>query len=93
MAGDIPVIYGMIRTCPTAIILMFEILLAEAIAATVVPNLTAMDDNVSPFLMVYFFLLVVDVDEEPLPLPAPEPDPLSCGIATEIGRASVRERV
>ena len=35
--------YGMINTCPTLILLIFVILFAEAIAATVVACLMAMD--------------------------------------------------
>ena len=41
-------IYGMINTCPTLILLMFVILLAEAIAATVVPYLIAITVKFSP---------------------------------------------
>ena len=40
--------YGMTSTCPTLILFMLVMLLNEAIAATVVPYLIAMDVNVSP---------------------------------------------
>jgi len=43
---------GIFKTCPTEILLMLVILFSAAIAATVVLNLTAIKDNVSPGLTV-----------------------------------------
>jgi hypothetical protein len=40
--------YGILNTCPTLILLMLVMLLAEAMAATVVPNLIAIDVSESP---------------------------------------------
>jgi hypothetical protein len=40
--------YGMNSNCPTLMLLMFVILFKDAIAATVVPYLMAMDVNESP---------------------------------------------
>ena len=72
--------YGITNTCPTLILLIFVMLLAEAIAATVVPNLTAMTVSESPAFTVY----VLDVDPPPL-VEDPELLPLSDGIATATG--------
>src|SRR5215216_796908 len=44
--------YGIRSNCPTLMLLIFAMLLAEAIAATVVLCLIAMDVRVSPDLMV-----------------------------------------
>jgi len=48
---------GMIKTCPMLIKLTFVILLAAAILATVVLNLTAIAYSVSPALTVYFVVV------------------------------------
>lgn len=74
--------YGITNTCPTLIVFTFEILFAEAIAATVVPYLTAIAYNESPDLTVY-----VLGDEEPLRPPV-EPASPSAGIATATGTAN-----
>ncbi len=71
--------YGMVSTCPTEIMLMFVILLALAIFATVDPKRTAIDESVSPDLTVY------DRGVGAPPPPPPELVPLSAGIATGVG--------
>ena len=71
--GDVFVlaVYGINNNCPTLILLMFVILLREAIAATVVPYLMAITVRVSPG----FTACVLCVGEELL----------SAGIATATG--------
>ena len=76
MPGRLSLLYlrnhhGIVNTWPTLMLLMLVILLADAIAATVVPYLTAIAVSVSPAFMVYVLGVAVE--------------PPSAGIATATG--------